>query len=54
MTKEEILKGLETCRIEGKEDPEAAHVHAVELLVRYIGDAEIISAFNRIESLWYA
>jgi hypothetical protein len=50
MSKEELIKQLELLK---KYDQEYAHVRADELLLEYIGDYEIMQAFEAIEK-WYA
>ena len=51
MTKEELISGLKA--IKDKFDTEEGHVEADQLLLEYINDEDIASAFNDIEK-WYA
>jgi hypothetical protein len=51
MTKEELIEKLK--KLENSDDPEIAHINADDLLMEYIDDAEILSAFEQIPK-WYS
>ena len=56
MTKTDLLKSIEQIVAQqegGETDPEAAHAQAEALLLRYIDDAAITTAYRQIER-WYA
>lgn len=53
MTKEELIKSLQRLSANGGCDPESDHGEADELLLDYIDDPDVRSAFNEIEK-WYA
>ena len=50
MTKEELIKKLNEC---AKNEPEAAHGDADDLLIEYINDKEIAEAYDNVPK-WYA
>lgn len=51
MTKDELLKKLR--ELQGDQDQEGAHWDADQALISFIGDPEIVDAFEKIGK-WYA
>jgi len=51
MTKLELVRRLNA--LNHLDDPEQAHIHADELLLKFINDKEISDAFEEIDR-WYA
>jgi hypothetical protein len=48
-----LAKELEKINKDFKGDPESAHSHADEALLRFINSEEVTAAFNSIDK-WYA
>lgn len=52
MTKEELIKTLEECKLYADyDDEEEAHKSADDLLLHYINDPEITELFNSIKKI---
>ena len=53
MTKDELIIKMKSAIDEHEGDPEAVHSRLDDLLLEYIGDAEVKELF-RSTTLWYA
>ena len=53
MTKQELIKRLQTINERGDLDPEIDHTHKDELLLWYINDKRVTEEFRK-GRLWYA
>ena len=53
MSKDELLAALEAARVIALSDPENAHEQADRVLIEYIADEQIATAFDWIRK-WYA
>lgn len=51
MTKDELVKRLKA--LNNLDDPKQAHIHADELLLKYINDKEVSDTFDDIDK-WYS
>lgn len=52
MSRDELLERLKALRAMTGNDPTDCHMDADQLLVDYIGDAEISAAYEKVEK-WY-